>query len=55
MNRHMKIELQEKIAEEYACIEKYIKSRAANAIQQLEESYGKIADYRKQLKNINQN
>jgi len=55
LNRQMKIELQEKIAEEYACIEKYIKSRAANAIQQLEESYGKIADYRKQLKNINQN
>jgi DNA-binding protein H-NS len=55
LNRGVKIELQEKIAEEYMNIEKYIKSRAANAIQQLEETYGRIADYRKQLKNINQN
>lgn len=54
MNREKKIELQEKIAVEYGCIEKYIKSKAANAIDQLEESYRKIADYRKQLKNFNQ-
>ncbi len=54
MNREIKVELQEKIAEEYMNIEKYIKSTTGNTIQQLEETYGVIADYRKQLKNFNQ-
>jgi hypothetical protein len=52
MNREKKMELQKKIEEEELRIEKYMKVQVTNAKQLIDESHDRIADYRKQIREL---
>lgn len=52
MIRKKTMDLQKKVEVEVLRIEEYMKVQVTNALQLIEESHERIADYRKQIKEL---